>query len=79
MSRSSQLLVGEWASTRHGNPYTLRANGKWGRTASSLDDNWRIKGNQYFARDATGKIDGSGTIIPCKVQPAGKTESRKKK
>lgn len=59
----SQLLVGEWASPRHGNPYVFRADGKWGRAGGPIDDSWRIKGNQYFARDATGTIDESGTII----------------
>jgi uncharacterized repeat protein (TIGR03803 family) len=28
----SQLLVGEWSAERHGNPYTFRADGKWGKT-----------------------------------------------
>jgi tetratricopeptide (TPR) repeat protein len=59
----SHLLIGEWAAPRHGNPYDFRADGKWGRAGSSLDDHWRIKGNQFFARDATGKIDEGGTII----------------
>jgi tetratricopeptide (TPR) repeat protein len=59
----SQLLIGEWASERHGNPYVFGADGKWGRSGGPMDDSWRIKGNQFFARDATGKIDDSGTII----------------
>jgi tetratricopeptide (TPR) repeat protein len=59
----SQLLAGEWAAPRHGNPYVFRADGKWGRSGGPMDESWQIKGNQYFAWDATGKIDDSGTII----------------
>lgn len=59
----SQHLVGEWAAPRHGKPYEFGADGKWGRSGSQLDDKWRIQGNQYFARDATGKIAETGTII----------------